>query len=138
MTRAAGRLLSAIPSFLVAAGFAAAFARSATPRSLVDAIGALGAFWTITLIVASAGAGVLELVQDPVRPRVRLLRVGIVVHIVCAVTLAGYAVGVIFGPTMPLITIGLALAASTLHVVRWRRIVTQDIPVAELIAERRQ
>lgn len=127
--RFAGRLLAAAPNLLVAAFFTAAWIRSATPVSLTEAIGALGTAWMAVLVLSSTAAGGLELAQDPVRPRIGLLRLGIVVHITCAVTLAGYAVGVIFGPTTPLITIGLALAAATLHIGRWRRIVTLDLKV---------
>ena len=133
--RLAGRALAATPNLLVAGFFTAAWIRSATPVSLTEALGTLGTAWMAALVLSSAAAGVLELVQHPSRPRVGLLRVGIVVHITCAVTLAGYAVGVIFGPTLPLITIGLALAASSLHIGRWRRIVRQDLPVAELIEQ---
>lgn len=136
MTRA-GRILASAPWFLVAAGFAASFARSATPRSLVDALGVGGAVWIVALVLISVAAGVLEVLHDPRRPHPTRLRVGIVVHIAGAVVLTGYAVGVIFGPTTPLITIGLALAMAAVHLVRWRRIVTQDLALAELIATER-
>lgn len=130
--------LASLPWFLVAAGFASSFARSATPRSLVDALGMIGAVWTLGLILTAVAAGMLELLQDPLRPRMARLRFGIAVHIAGAVALTGYAVGVIFGPTTPLITIGLSLGMAAVHLVRWRRIVTQDIPMADLIASQRE
>ena len=131
--RISSRILSATPSLLVAGFFGAAFVRAATPKSLIEALGSTGTVWIVALILAHLVAGILELILNPRHPSIRVLRTGIAVHIICAVTLAGYAVGLIFGVSTPLYTIGLALAAATLHLSKWRQIVSQDIPLAELI-----
>lgn len=124
------RVLSAIPSTLVAVGFAVSWLRTSVPRSLTEALGSGSLFWILGLVLSSLLVSVTEFLADPLHPRRWVMRAGIVSHICSAVFLAGYGVGVTMtSPAPPMITVGLVFGAVTIHLGRWRKIATEDVPL---------
>lgn len=125
-----GRVLGALPSTFVAAGFTGRAVVTDAPLSLRTVIGELAFWWGWAVVVISLAVAITAFLP----PTRRNMRVEVVVRIVAATLIAGYVVGLLSQP-QAWISAGMALAVAAHHVVIWREIEVYRIPLLRIESE---
>lgn len=121
-----GRILNPLPTLFTAAGFVLFMItnQELAPHSLDDALGHLAFFYVLGVVLACTAAGVLSFFDN----HKRLACAEVIMRLVTATLLGGFAIGVIGGPEPNWILAGLSVAATADHMLRWWQLRTVILP----------